>query len=112
MRGDENMSQTPPERVVERHIDPTRVAYRSNSFFARLGAIQHGLGVGVLGYWVGERDATLERLPIRLPEISAWLWLLLHVDLRENARVRAFVEHTHAALVALRPPFEAPKGRG
>ena len=111
VRGDEDMSQTPPERFLERHVDPSKVAFRSNSFFARLAAIKHGMGVGLLGCYMGERENGLERLPFRFPQLSAYLWLLLHVDLRQNARVRAFVHHLEAALRAQEPPFEAPNER-
>jgi DNA-binding transcriptional LysR family regulator len=37
---------------------------------------------------------------------SADLLLVIHVDMRKNARVRAFVEHVYAALAAQRPLFE------
>jgi DNA-binding transcriptional LysR family regulator len=111
VRGDEDMSRTPPERLLDRHVDPSQVAFRSNSFFARLAAIKHGMGIGVLGCYMGERESSLERLPFRFPDLSSHLWLLLHVDLRQNARVRAFVHHLEAALKAEQPTFEAPSER-
>ena len=65
----------------------------------------------MLGCYMGDREGGLERLPFQFPELSAHLWLLLHVDLRQNARVRAFVQHTHASLLAQQPPFAAPAAR-
>ena len=111
VRGDEDMAQSPLERLLDRHVDPSKVAFRSNSFFAQLAAIKHGFGLGLLGCYMGERDSSLERLPFRFPDLSAYLWLLLHVDLRQNARVRAFVHHLEAALKAQQRTFEAPRER-
>ena len=48
----------------------------------------------------------LVRLPFAVSDANVNVWLLVHVDLRQNARVRAFSEHTYAALVALRRLFE------
>ena len=45
------------------------------------------------------------RLPFAVSDPNDNVWLLVHVDLRQNARVRAFSEHTYAALVAQRPLF-------
>jgi hypothetical protein len=36
--------------------------------------------------------------------------MLVHIDMRQNAGVRAFVEHAYAAMVAQPPSFEAPVG--
>jgi hypothetical protein len=49
---------------------------------------------------LGERDAIGDSDP------NLNVSLLVHVDLRQNARVPAFSEHTYAALVAHRPLFE------
>jgi DNA-binding transcriptional LysR family regulator len=89
-------------------MGPANVAFRSNSFLARLAAIRDGLGIGFLGCFMGVREKGVERLPFRFPDASVYLWMLVHVDIRRNARV-PFVEHTEAALVALRSSFEVPK---
>jgi hypothetical protein len=53
-------------------------------------------------------------VPFAVSDPSVNVWLLVHVDLRQNARVRAFSEHTYSALVAQRPLFEghAPQPGG
>jgi DNA-binding transcriptional LysR family regulator len=65
------------------------------------------VGVGFAPLFLASRDKTLERLPVAFPEPppGADLLLVIHVDMRKNARVRAFVEHTFAALVAQRRLF-------
>jgi DNA-binding transcriptional LysR family regulator len=108
VRGSEQMSGFVHEKLMDRHGDPESVALSSNSFLARLAAIREGMGIGFLGCFMGEREPRLERLPFRFPEASAYLWLVMHVDLKRNARVRAFVEHVYPAMLALRSSFEAP----
>jgi DNA-binding transcriptional LysR family regulator len=106
VRGDESMAAMPFEQWTDRWADPTKTSFRSESFFARLAAIREGMGIGYLGCFMGDREKALRRLPIAVPQFDMSVWLLVHVDMRKNARVRAFVEHTYAALVALRPLFE------
>jgi DNA-binding transcriptional LysR family regulator len=108
VRGDAQMGDLPMERIMDRHGDPIRIAYRSNSMLARACAIRDGLGIGLLGCFAGENDRTLERIDLAFPEAASDLWMVVHVDLRRNARVRAFVAFVHEALLALRPMFEAP----
>jgi DNA-binding transcriptional LysR family regulator len=108
VRGNEHVAGLPMERIIDRHTDSNRIAFRSNSMLARLIAIREGLGLGILGCFTGERERTLERLDMRFPEATSDLWMVVHVDLRRNARVRAFVDFVHHALVALRPSFEYP----
>ncbi len=108
VRGEEGAGGMPMEREMSRWADPAKTAFRSRSLFARLGAIRAGVGIGFLGCFMGEREKDLVRLPFAFPDAASNLWLLVHVDLRRNARVRAFVEHTYAALVAERSTFEGP----
>jgi len=109
VRGDEHMSGLAMEKLIDRYADPGKIAFRSNSFLARLAAIRDGVGIGFLGCFMGEREKGVVRLPFRFPEAGGYLRMLIHVDLRRNARVRAFVEHAHASMVALRSSFEAPE---
>lgn len=109
--GDEAQAGTPIERLISRYADPAKTAFRSESFFARLAAIREGMGIGFLGCFMGDREKQLKRLPFELPELAVDLCLITHVDLRRNARVRAFMEHTHAALRAQRSLFEGQGAR-
>ena len=107
VRGDVQVSGFVIEKAFDRYAEPSRLAFRNNSFLARLAAIRDGMGIGWLGCYMGEREKSLERLPFRFADATRQLWLLVHHDLR-SARVRSFVQHVHAALVAQRPSFEAP----
>lgn len=106
VRGDVSMAAMSIEQLMDRYADPAKVAIRSESFYARFAAIRDGVGVGFLGCFMGDRERSLRRLPIALPDMPASLTMLVHVDMKRNARVRAFVEHVHGALVAQRAMFE------
>ncbi len=109
VRGDARMEAIASERLIERYSDPSRIALRSNSMLARLTAIRQGLGIGLVGCFMGERERTLECVDLELPDLASDLWMVVHVDLRQNARVRAFVDFVYAALIDLRSCFEAPR---
>lgn len=94
------------DRTIGPYVDPARVAVTSQSLFARLAAIRDGAGVGMVGCFMGDREAGLERLPFAFPEVRAELWMVVHVDMQRTARVSAFFEHVYAALLAQRSLFE------
>jgi hypothetical protein len=73
--------------------------------------VRDGVGIGVLGCFMGDQEKTLVRLPFAVSDPNVNVWLLIHVDLRHNARVRAFAEHTYSALVAQRALFEGVRHR-
>jgi DNA-binding transcriptional LysR family regulator len=106
VRGDTELWTMPGERTLDSHSRAERVAFRSQSFIARLAAVRDGLGIGVLGCFMGDREKALVRLPFAVSDPNVNVWLLIHVDLRQNARVRAFTEHAYPALLEQRGLFE------
>jgi DNA-binding transcriptional LysR family regulator len=110
VRGGVQMAALPMERIMDRHGDDARTALRSNSMLARVTAVRDGAGIGMLACFMGERERSLERLDFRFPEAASDLWMLVHADLRRNARVRAFVDFVHDALRAQRDLFAYPEG--
>lgn len=98
VRADEARSRIPMEKLLDRHVDRAATALRSNSMLARVAAVRDGVGVGMLPCFVADTERELVRLGDVLPEASAALWILVHPDLRRNARVRAFVDYTFAEL--------------
>lgn len=95
VRGDESMARLGMERFVEQHADPRRTAFRSNSMLARLHAVKSGLGIGFLATFVAEPEPDLVRLDVETSSLSGELWIVVHVDLKRNARVRAFVDFVY-----------------
>jgi len=105
VRATTRFSRLAIEQIMDRYSDASSVALRSNSMLVRHAAIREGIGIGWLGHFMGEHEPELSRLDLKLPSVSSDLWMLVHVDLRTNARVRAFVDFVHAAFVARRARF-------
>jgi DNA-binding transcriptional LysR family regulator len=111
VRAAEEHLRLPMERILDRFGNPANVAFRASSFYVRVGAIRAGVGIGFVPLFHAARDPSLIRLDLPFPETprGADLLLIVHVDMRKNARVRAFVDHTFKALVAQRSLFEGGK---
>ncbi len=69
-------------------------------------AALHGFGLVMLPTYVGDRAAGLQRLSQPDLRPLGQLWLLSHVDLRDNARFRAARTCIREAMAAARPLFE------
>jgi DNA-binding transcriptional LysR family regulator len=79
-------------RWLKEHIDETRIVYKVNTVMGLAQAAAGGLGLALLPCYVGMSVPGLARLSPPLPELEGELWLLTHPDLRETARVRAFLD--------------------
>jgi DNA-binding transcriptional LysR family regulator len=110
VRGEEQRADLPMERFIDRHGRTGTAVFRSNSMLARLAAIRSGLGIGLLPCFAADFEGSLVRLGEVRPEVTASLWILVHADLRRNARVRTFVEFAHAQLTERRHRFECGIG--
>lgn len=73
-------------------LGDARVVFRANSMSGQAIAARAGLGVASLPRFIGDPDPRLERLFSRRSDVVYHLWLLIHADLRQTARVRAFVD--------------------
>jgi DNA-binding transcriptional LysR family regulator len=73
-----------------------RLALRTNSDLAQLGAIRAGFGIGVCQVGLGVRDASLVRVLPRAFAAQLDTWIAMHEDLRDSGRCAV----TFAALVA------------
>ena len=83
-----------------------RVVYRASSMTGQAIAARAGLGVAFLPRFAGDPDPALERLfAVSLPE-TFYLWLLVHADLRQTARVRTFIDFMSEAILGERSLFE------
>jgi DNA-binding transcriptional LysR family regulator len=61
-------------------------------------AAAEGLGIGFLPCYVGDADDRLVRVSRTLAHLDMQLWVLTHPDLRNTARVRAFMAHVYDEL--------------
>jgi DNA-binding transcriptional LysR family regulator len=84
-------------------VPATRPVLRADSLVAMREAAAAGVGLAVLPCYLGDTDNRLRRFDKTLPDVSTELWLLTHEDLRQTARVRAFMEFAGPALAVLGP---------
>lgn len=80
----------PMNSWVERLFPNAEVTLITDTFPTMIDAINAGMGVARLPMAMGERSRRLERIPDTPIEAGQNIWLLSHVDLRSNARIRVF----------------------
>lgn len=71
----------------------------------QLEAAAAGLGMAWVPCFLGDKHKGLCRIPDVPVVPSRSIWLLLHGDLRNSARVRAFVDHTAREILARKSEF-------
>jgi DNA-binding transcriptional LysR family regulator len=91
---------------VAANVPPDRITYRSNSFVNQLMAVRAGIGVALLPCYLADRDSAVRRVSGVLPELLSELWIVTHEDLKNTARIRAFLTHVGDAIAAGRRGFE------
>lgn len=102
VRADEARARLPMEKLLDRYMAGASTVLRSNSMLARVAAVRDGVGVGLLPCFIADAERGLVRIGDVIPEASAALWILIHPDLRRNARVRAFVDYAYDELLRLK----------
>lgn len=100
-----------PARIVAsdwvgRHVPTERIAYRSNSLVNQLMAVRAGVGIALLPCYLADQDPEVRRISGVLPDLSSELWIVTHQDLKNTARIRAFLGVVGDAIVAERRRFE------
>jgi len=73
-------------------ISPEKARLRVSTYEGVYRACVEGVGLAVLPCFIGDDDATLERVTGILRECDTDLWLLTHPDLRNTVRVKAVFE--------------------
>ena len=91
---------------VGRHVPADRIAYRSNSLVNQLMAVRAGVGIALLPCYLADREPGVRRICGVLPDLASELWIVTHRDLRNTARIRAFLTVVGDAIVAARRSFE------
>ena len=86
---------------------------KARTVAAMAACIAAGVGTGDLPCYVGDTDHMLERVGDPYVPRNSALWLLLHPDLRDSARIRAVLDLLVPALSAHAPLFAGacPHGR-
>lgn len=97
------------EALVRRfaHFLPgVRPALRTNSVAAALAAAGAGLGLAALPCGLADLEPDLVRVAPLPDDFTLDLWLLTHEDLRQTARIRAFLDFLAEALAREAPLLE------
>lgn len=73
-------------------VPQSAIVYRSNSLTNQLLAAKAGIGLAVLPCYLAREEPELRRLGRPLADLTRELWIVTHRDLKDTARVRAFMD--------------------
>ena len=82
------------------------VAIRANTMSGMLDAARAGMGLVALPCFMGDPEPSLRRVRDPIPDLETGLWALTHRDLRQTARIRAFLDAVATTATDLRPLLE------
>ncbi|HOB94904.1 MAG TPA: LysR family transcriptional regulator [Aquabacterium sp.] len=83
---------------MRKHLATANVRLRVDIFNAVASVLRTGLAVGILPTFMAERHPELVAVSDPIPELDVPVWMLTHPDLRQTARVRAFMQHVGDAV--------------
>jgi DNA-binding transcriptional LysR family regulator len=100
---DDSAAHVPQARWLREHVPTARVRMRFSLLEGVRRAMLQDLGLGVLPCFVADGDARLDR--VTPPETSGefGVWVLVHPDLKRNARVQAFFTEISKRIAAHEP---------
>jgi len=88
----EDLAHLPEMRWLETHIEGGRIRFRDSGIHTLSGAIASGIGRGILPFFVGDSHPELRRCAPNQSLLARDLWLLIHRDARDSARVSVVVD--------------------
>lgn len=98
----DNLSGLMANRQLEHKFEDKQIVYRVNTVLGLAEAVAANIGLGYLPCFIGDRMPGITRVSEPLAEPLSHLWLLTHPELRDAARVRAFMTFVGAELVKQR----------
>ena len=87
---------------LQDHADATRIVYKINTMAARRSG-GGGAGLVLLPCYIGAAVQGLAQLTPPLRDLQSELWVITHPDLRNTARVRAFLDFCADEIARRRP---------
>jgi DNA-binding transcriptional LysR family regulator len=103
---DEAATRTRAAEWLDATAPADAVIYRSSSLINQLIATKAGIGLAVLPCYLGDPEPDLERAFAPVAELARELWIVTHGDLRNTARVRAFLEIVGDGILREKPLLE------
>jgi len=102
----ENLANLKAAKWLKDHAASGRIVYRINTVLGLAEAAAAGIGLALLPCFIGAATPGLRRLTGPLPELTNGIWLLTHSDLRQTARVRAFMDFAAGEIAKQRKTIE------
>jgi DNA-binding transcriptional LysR family regulator len=102
----DNLAGLKAARFVRDRVPAERIVYKVNTVLGLTEAVESGIGIGPLPCFIADARPALVRLTPPNPDFSAGLWLLTHPDLRQSARVRAFMDFVAGEITRRRRVIE------
>lgn len=79
-------------RAIAPYYPKAELRHRVSGMMELAHVAGAGMGMAFLACNMGDRSPNLVRAPFQKPQSAYYVWLLLHRDLRNTARVRLFVD--------------------
>ena len=95
---EQGLSYIPVARWLREQDLDRSIVYRVNTLLGSLDAVRSKVGVSVLPCYLGDVEPDLVRLGKPIEALKSELWLLTHSDLRNVARIKAFLDFMAKAL--------------
>ncbi len=95
-----------PSRWLLDHAGNEQIVYRLNTVLGLAEAVAAGAGMALIPCFIGSATPGITRIGFPDPEIEHGLWLLTHPDLKNSARVRAFMDYAAQEIGRRRPIIE------
>ena len=102
----ENLANLKAAKWLKDHAAPGRVVYRINTVLGLAEAAAAGMGLALLPCFIGSATPGLTRLTGPIGDLANGIWLLTHADLRQTARVRAFMDFAASEIAKQRKVIE------
>jgi DNA-binding transcriptional LysR family regulator len=107
-----SMRDHPAARWLQSVAPNAQVTALGSGLTAALTAVKSGAGVGVLPVALGDNESDLVRLLGPIPNLPSDIYLLIHEDMKETPRVRAFFDFIISELADVRQILDARRNDG
>lgn len=89
------------DRWMHEHVPSSSVAVRVDHFPTSLAMLRTGIGVALLPEFMARKEQDVVALSPPIDALQTPLWILTHPDLRNTARIRAFMKVAGDAITAV-----------
>lgn len=101
----DNLANLKAARWLNERAAP-RIVYKINTVLGLAEAAAAGIGFALLPCFIGSATPNLTRVTPPIADLANGLWLLTHPDLRQTARVRAFMDFAASEIGKQRKAIE------